>query len=282
MAEKKLGSQGRQTFSPTAFPALPAGQGEQDSESALPCENDATGQSPVGSERDAAAQCFPGGQGVHAAEVALPAEYEPAWQIPLTAERPVPEQYFPGGQGVGATLPAPSQYVPIGHGVQDGACAPPYENEPAWQSPITEASLLQYFPAGQIVIPQAAPEDSWEHICPLDTLLDRMESMLVETTTLDEFSEVILPMVKPKSVTMIAVLAESVAPEVVMTIEVAPVALIAAKVTALEETEPVARALMLKKPVGYDRVMLLPDARDPPAVGVKVNVAATPDIPMTR
>ena len=51
--------------------------------------------------------------------------------MPLTAERPVPEQYFPGGQGVGATLPAPSQYVPIGHGVQDGACAPPYENETA-------------------------------------------------------------------------------------------------------------------------------------------------------
>ena len=109
-----------------------------------------------------------------------------------------------------------------------------------------------------------------------------MESMLVETTTLDEFSEVFAPMVKPKSVTMIAVLAESVAPEVVMTIEVAPVALIAAKVTALAETEPVARAPMLKKPVGYDRVMLLPDARDPPAVGVKVNVAATPDIPMIR
>ncbi len=64
--------------------------------------------------------------------------------------------------------------------------------------------------------------------------------MLVETTTLDEFSEVFVPMVKPKSVTMIEVLAESVAPEVVMTIEVAPVALIAAKVTALEETEPVA------------------------------------------
>jgi hypothetical protein len=106
--------------------------------------------------------------------------------------------------------------------------------------------------------------------------------MLVETTTLDEFSEVILPMVKPKSVTIIAVLAVSVAPEVVMTMEVAPVALIAAKVTALEETEPVARELALKKPVGYNRVMLLPDARDPPAVGVKVNVAETPDIPMIR
>ena len=109
-----------------------------------------------------------------------------------------------------------------------------------------------------------------------------MESMLVDTKTLDEFSEVIVPIVKPKSVTMIAVLAESVAPEVVMTMELAPVALIAAKVTALAETEPVARALILKKPVGYVNEMVLPDARDPPEVGVKANVAATPDIPMTR
>lgn len=109
MAEKKLGSQGLHSFRPTAFPAVPAGQGVQDSLSELPCENEATGQSPVGLERRAAAQCFPGGQGVQAAEVALPAEYEPAGQSPLTADKPTPEQYFPGGQGVGAMLPACSQ-----------------------------------------------------------------------------------------------------------------------------------------------------------------------------
>lgn len=143
--------------------------------------------------------------------------------------------------------------MPIGHGVQDGKVAPPSENEPDSQSPITMELLSQYFPAGQVGIPpheEAGLEDGGGHMCPLDTLLDGIESMLVETTILDEFPEVISPIVKAERMIVIEVLAGSIAPDVVMTMEDEPVSLIGAKIAKLTETVPFARALESKKPCG--------------------------------
>ena len=91
-----------------------------------------------------------------------------------------------------------------------------------------------------------------------------------------------LPKIKPVSVTVTAVLAASVAPAVVMTMEVAPGRLMGVKLALPADTVPVGVALVAKKPVGYDSVMLLPAASAPPAVVVNENVAATPVLPATR
>ena len=88
-------------------------------------------------------------------------------------------------------------------------------------------------------------------------------------------------MVRPASVTVTAVLAASVAPAVVMTMEVAPGAAIGPR-KAPPDTAPLGVELVAKKLVGYFKVMRLPGASAPPAVGVKVNVAAAPALPATR
>jgi hypothetical protein len=107
-----------------------------------------------------------------------------------------------------------------------------------------------------------------------------MGSTLVETAIPDEFPEVTAPIVKPESVTVMEVLAASVAPEVVITMEVAPGGE-GIKLVGLKETMPVTWE-ETKKPVGYLSVILLPAPREPPAVALKENVAATPVFPATR
>ena len=69
---------------------------------------------------------------MQAADEAEPVEKEPAGQSPLT--RPEAAQYLPAGQGVHAD-----------------EVAPPEENVPGEQRPLTEVRpvLLQYAPASQ-------------------------------------------------------------------------------------------------------------------------------------
>jgi hypothetical protein len=85
-------------------------------------------------------------------------------------------------------------------------------------------------------------------------------------------------MVKPESVTVMDLLAASGEPEVVKIMEVAP----GAPIKLVKEAMPVTWADETKKPVGYLSVILLPAPREPPAVDVKANVAATPVFPATR
>jgi hypothetical protein len=91
-----------------------------------------------------------------------------------------------------------------------------------------------------------------------------------------------LPKIKPERVTVTAVLAASVAPAVVMTMEVAPGGLMGVNLALPADTVPVGVALVAKKPGGYDSVMLLPAASAPAAVVVNENVAVTPVLPTTR
>jgi hypothetical protein len=83
-------------------------------------------------------------------------------------------------------------------------------------------------------------------------------------------------MVRPSRVIVTAVLAASDVPAVVITIDVAPGALMAVNVAPTLETAPVGVAVAAKKPAGYLSVMLLPAASSPPAVVVNENVAAAP------
>ncbi len=90
------------------------------------------------------------------------------------------------------------------------------------------------------------------------------------------------PIVRPVSVMVKAVLAASVAPAVVMTMEVAPGGLIGVKLAPPVDKAPVGVALVAKKPNGYESVILLPAASAPPAVVVNENVAAALVLPTTR
>ncbi len=171
----------------------------------------------------------------------------------------------PGGNPRVIRLPAAR--APTAVGVKENSAATPVL--PATRSSIEIRNVTEHTDAGK-------------HICPLETPLDKMESTLVETATPDEFPKVTSPMVKPESVTVMVALAAIVAPEVVMTMDVAPAALIGAKLAALKETVPVTWAEETKKPVGYVSVILLPAPRAPPAVSLKANVAATPVFLATR
>ena len=77
-------------------------------------------------------------------------------------------------------------------------------------------------------------------------------------------------------------LAASVVPAVVMTMEVAPGGLMGVKLAPPVDTAPEGVALVAKKPDGYDSVILLPAASAPPAVVVNENVAAAPVFPEIR
>ena len=94
-----------------------------------------------------------------------------------------------------------------------------------------------------------------------------------------ELSAVAAPMVRPVTVTVTAVLAATAAP-VVMTIWV-----LVGAATAPPPTPLIVAAgdpALAKKPDGYVSVMLLPAASAPPAVVVKVNVAAAEVLLATR
>ena len=79
---------------------------------------------------------------------------------------------------------------------------------------------------------------------------DITESALVDIVTPDALPAVTPPMVRPVSVTVTAVLAASVAPAVVMTMEVAPGGLMGVKLALPVFTAPVGVALVAKKPDG--------------------------------
>ena len=118
-----------------------------------------------------------------------------------------------------------------------------------------------------------------EPIGPDATAFDGSESELVDTT-MPAMLSVARPMVRPCKVTVTAVLAASVVPAVVMTMEVAVGAATLPVAPLLMATAGV--ALVAKKPDGYDSVILLPAASAPPAVVVNENVATAPGLPATR
>ena len=89
----------------------------------------------------------------------------------------------------------------------------------------------------------------------------------------------VLPIVRPTRVTVTEAFAASASPPAVMTIDVAPGAK-GARVAPLLEIVALGVTVAAKKYQGQFRVMAV--GANPPAVGVKANVAATPDIPMTR
>jgi hypothetical protein len=119
-------------------------------------------------------------------------------------------------------------------------------------------------------------------ICPDDMPTDVMESALVVIVMPDVLPAVTPPMVRPVRVMVTAVLAASVAPAVVITMEVAPGGLMGVKLAQLVDTVPEGVALVAKKPDGYDSVILLPAASATPAVVVNENVAAAPVLPAIR
>ena len=87
-------------------------------------------------------------------------------------------------------------------------------------------------------------------IAPDGVPTDMMESALVDIVTPDALPAVTPPIVRPVSVTVTAVLADSVVPAVVMTMEVAPGGLIGVKLALPVFTAPVGVALVAKKPDG--------------------------------
>ena len=89
----------------------------------------------------------------------------------------------------------------------------------------------------------------------------------------------VLPIVRPVSVTVTAVLAASAVPPVVMTMEVAP-GCAGVRVAPLAESAAEGVAEVAKKPDGYVSVTAV--ALAPPAVVVNVNVAAADALPATR
>ena len=89
----------------------------------------------------------------------------------------------------------------------------------------------------------------------------------------------VLPIVRPVSVTVTAVLAASAVPPVVMTREVAP-GCAGVSVAPLADSVAVGVALVAKKPDGYVSVTALGPA--PPAGAVNENVAAADALPATR
>ena len=119
-------------------------------------------------------------------------------------------------------------------------------------------------------------------IAPDATPADAVTSTLVNTEMPALLLPAAAPMVRPSRVIVTAVLAASDVPAVVITIDVAPGALMAVNVAPTLETAPVGVAVAAKKPAGNLSVMLLPAASSPPAVVVNENVAAAPVLPATR
>ncbi len=117
-------------------------------------------------------------------------------------------------------------------------------------------------------------------ICPDDVPTDVMESALVDILMPDALPAITPPMARPVSVTVTPVLVLSVAVPVVMTIDVAVGAAALLVAPPLKATAGV--ALVLKKPEGYESVILLPAASAPPAEVVNENVTAAPVFPEIR
>ena len=88
-------------------------------------------------------------------------------------------------------------------------------------------------------------------ICPDAVPTEAVGSELVDTVMPDEILAIATPIVRPVSVTVTAVLAGSVLPAVVMTMEVAPGALMGVKLAPTVDTTPAGVALVAKKPDGY-------------------------------
>ena len=80
---------------------------------------------------------------------------------------------------------------------------------------------------------------------------DAVVSALVDIVMPDETSAIATPTVRPVSVMVTAVLADSVAVPVVMTMEVAPGALMGVKLAPTVDTRPAGGALVAKKLDGY-------------------------------
>jgi hypothetical protein len=108
----------------------------------------------------------------------------------------------------------------------------------------------------------------------------RVKSELVDTVIPVLFPAVTGPSLSPVRVTMTFVEAATTAVAVVTTIAVADGAAEAPLTDPLINTLGVAE--LLKKPGGYVNVILLPIASAPPAVVVKLNVAATFVLSATR
>ena len=106
------------------------------------------------------------------------------------------------------------------------------------------------------------------------------KSALVDIVTPDALPAVTPPMVRPVRVTVTAVLAASVMPAVVMTMDVFEGAAELPVAPLLMATA--GGLLNAKKPVGYDSVMLLPAASAPPAVVVNENVTLATVLPGMR
>ena len=107
-----------------------------------------------------------------------------------------------------------------------------------------------------------------------------VKSELVDTVIPVLFPAVTGPSLSPVRVTMAFVEAATTAVAVVTTIAVADGAAEAPLTDPLINTLGVAE--LLKKPGGYVNVMKLPMASAPPAVVVKLNVAAAELLPATR
>jgi hypothetical protein len=108
----------------------------------------------------------------------------------------------------------------------------------------------------------------------------RVKSELVDNVIPVLFPAVTGPSLSPVRVTMTFVEAATTAVAVVTTISVADGAAEAPLTDPLINTLGVAE--LLKKPGGYVNVILLPIASAPPAVVVKLNVAATFVLSATR
>ena len=91
----------------------------------------------------------------------------------------------------------------------------------------------------------------------------------------------VAPIVMPPNVTVTAVLAAALPVCNVSTMLDAPLAVEFAVAPPLNETED-GVTLAAKKPGGYASVTVLGTASAPPAVGVKLNVAAAPDLDAIR
>ena len=113
------------------------------------------------------------------------------------------------------------------------------------------------------------------------TPADTSRSALVSTVTPVALPAVATPMVKPVKVTVTALLALIAWVAVVMTMEV-PVGVATEPVGPLPLICALGDPALAKKPDGYVSVMVLPAASAPPAVVVKVNVAAAELFPATR
>ena len=110
---------------------------------------------------------------------------------------------------------------------------------------------------------------------------DTVGSPLVAIVMPVTLPAVVLPMVKPITVTVTAVLPAIVVPPVVMTMEMEPGAC-GVRVALAVESVAVGAGDKAKKPEGYESVILLPAASAPPTAVVNEIVAAALVLPATR